>query len=261
MAVPQLLHLSLSPLCSCSANCESQNTGDSAVTMGRIAWADGLARKAVGDAANAAFFNASILQPLQYELLSNTWMNERYDAQAAPTHNPFYIEYGEVVAMLLFEVKYGISVGFTYLTVDPLSGVTDYEWSLGGFRVAYHAGGSFVAALPYSGTKAFTVTRMAPGVYTVSSDAGAGVGGGSASFSRHADGAEGIRNTRRAGGKPRKSVRGDLLPYLPAARTTSTSQTLDKASQTVTNVTVGADGILRLSVELAPGVTITATKQ
>jgi hypothetical protein len=229
--------------------------------MGRIAWADGLARKAVGDAANAAFFNASILQPLQYELLSNTWMNERYDAQAAPTHNPFYIEYGEVVAMLLFEVKYGISVGFTYLTVDPLSGVTDYEWSLGGFRVAYHAGGSFVAALPYSGTKAFTVTRMAPGVYTVSSATGAGAGGASVSLTRDGDGAEGVPITRRAGGKSRKSVRGDLLPQVPASRTSFAGPTAGKALQTATNVTVGADGILRFSAQLAPGVTVSATKQ
>jgi hypothetical protein len=229
--------------------------------MGRIAWADGLARKAVGDAANAAFFNTSILQPLQYELLSNTWMNERYDAQAAPTHNPFYIEYGEVVAMLLFEVKYGISVGFTYLSVDPLSGVTDYEWSLGGFHVAYHAGGSFVAVLPYSGTKAFTVTRMAPGVYTVSSGSGAGVGGGSASLSHDTDGADGGHSTRRAGGKPRKSVRGDLLPHLPSARTSFAGATAGRASQTITNVTVGADGILRFFVELVPGASISAIKQ
>jgi hypothetical protein len=111
-------------------NCNSNNTGDSAVTMGRISWADALARKAAGDQANADIFT-SILQPLQYDLLANTWMYERYTCQGTPTHNPFYIEMGEVVAMMLFEVKYGIKIGFQTITIDPLIGTGAFAYVLG----------------------------------------------------------------------------------------------------------------------------------
>lgn len=37
-----------------------------------------------------------------------------------PTHSSYYIEYPETVALLLFEVKYGIQLGMTSVVVDPI---------------------------------------------------------------------------------------------------------------------------------------------
>jgi len=114
-------------------DCNAGNTGDSAVTMGRIGWADGLARKRVGDVKT---FNTLILEPLQNDLISKTWLYERYQCQAMPTHNPYYIEYPEVVAMLLREVRYGIDLGFSVVTVWPL-GVDSFTYRIGNLYVDY----------------------------------------------------------------------------------------------------------------------------
>ena len=66
------------------------NTGDSAVTMGRIGWQDALARQSVGGAAAAAVLEGTLLAPLQRDLLARTWLPERYDCQGRDAHNPYY---------------------------------------------------------------------------------------------------------------------------------------------------------------------------
>lgn len=150
-------------------NCNSGNTGDSAVSMGRISWADALARKAMGDAANAAVFNNLILNPIQYELLSNTWLNERYQCSGLPAHNDHYIEQPEVVGMMLVEAKYGISIGFTVINVDPIFGFTNWDFSPSDLiHIGYYNSTSFTASFALlSGNRNFTVTKMVPGTYTV----------------------------------------------------------------------------------------------
>ena len=179
-----------------AANCVANNTGDSAVTMGRITWADALARKAVGDAANAAVFFDTLLAPLQYDLLANTWMYERYTCQATPTHNAYYIEMGEVVSMMLYEVKYGLVLGFNNVTVAPILGVDNFDWALGALllcpmarrytlmykhphpsattrtagnvHIGYYDHMAFYASLTgLSGNKTFVVSGMVPGQYTL----------------------------------------------------------------------------------------------
>ena len=155
-----------------AANCNVGNTGDSAVTMGRIAWADGLARKAVGDAASAAAFFELVLGPLQAELLESTWMYERYTCSASPTHNAYYIEMGEVVAMLVSEVKWGLDIGFNTITISPIVTVDSFAAALSTMTVAYDNGASggtpsVTASFPPPGTRTIVATRMPAGTYTV----------------------------------------------------------------------------------------------
>jgi hypothetical protein len=46
--------------------------------MARIAWFDAQARKRVGSSAALAMFDEHLLEPMQRDLLANTWMGERY---------------------------------------------------------------------------------------------------------------------------------------------------------------------------------------
>ena len=139
------------------------NTGDSAVTMGRIGWADAYARVAVRDANT---FQETLLAPLQRDLLANTWLTERYDCAGHATRAPYYHEYPELVVMLLREVAYGIRVGLTDVTIDPLSR-RDFTWSFGGTEVR-HSARQVVLRLPGTGTRRFAISALTPGaVYQV----------------------------------------------------------------------------------------------
>jgi hypothetical protein len=62
--------------------------------MGRIGWVDALARLRVGDLAT---FESLLLEPIQNDLLNYTFLYERYTCQGVVAHNPWYIEYPEVV--------------------------------------------------------------------------------------------------------------------------------------------------------------------
>ena len=86
-----------------ASNCVAGNTGDSAVTMGRIAWQvcasfegcpgngrqDSLARQAVHDDAAVDMFLNVILAPLQADLLRRTWLPERFTCQGQDAHNEY----------------------------------------------------------------------------------------------------------------------------------------------------------------------------
>lgn len=89
--------------------------------MGRIALFDGHARKFVGDREALETFDQFILGPLQRDLIANTWMHERYtcDGQQMENRTAMYFEYPCTVAMLLREVRYGISIGFFNVTIQP----------------------------------------------------------------------------------------------------------------------------------------------
>lgn len=159
-----------------AANCNSGNTGDSAISMGRISWADAMARKRMGDAANAAVFTDLVLGPVQYELLANTWMNERYQCQGLPAHSDHYIEMPEIVGMMLVEVKYGIELGFNFIGVDPIMGFDAFDFAVGtvggasatGIHIGYYNHTGFTATLPYTGpAKQFVVGKMQQGSYNI----------------------------------------------------------------------------------------------
>jgi hypothetical protein len=147
-----------------AANCVGGNTGDSAVSMGRIAWQDSLARQAVGDAAATQVFTDVILAPLQADLLRRTWLPERFTCQGQDTHNEFYFEYPATVALMLYEVKYGISLQMMQVLVDPI-GCTNYDFKLGQLWIGYYNREAFHAQLTdaHSGSRTFVVSNMLPG--------------------------------------------------------------------------------------------------
>ena len=75
---------------------------------------------------------------------------------------------------MIFEVKYGIAITMTRVTVDPLAAPLFDFFPGGGVLISYDARGSFAAQLSggHSGPRAFSVTRMAPGTYAVSQGVG-----------------------------------------------------------------------------------------
>ena len=72
-------------------DCVNCNTGDSAVSMGRIGWQDAWARKTVGTRAAALVFEQVLLGPLQADLLRRTWLPERFNCDGSDAHNAFYV--------------------------------------------------------------------------------------------------------------------------------------------------------------------------
>lgn len=149
-------------------DCVGGNTGDSEVAMGRIGWQDSLARKAVGDAEAAAVFEGTLLSPLQHDLLARTWLPERFDCKGADAHNSYYFEYSSTVALMLYEVRYGISLTMTAVLVNPLSG-TNWDYAMGQLHIGFYGGTAFYARLTagHTGLRDFRVSRMQPGAYTV----------------------------------------------------------------------------------------------
>ncbi|KAH3758309.1 ribonuclease P protein subunit RPR2 [Pelomyxa schiedti] len=148
-----------------AANCYNGNTGDSAVTMGRIGWADAHARYAVQDATT---FESLLLQPLVNDLFDSTWLYERYTCEAKPTHNPYYHEYPETLVQLIHEVAYGIDLGINNITVNPLSR-TSYYYTMGTgslpVTISYSTDLVVLSNLPGDGKKYFTIGHLHPMVY------------------------------------------------------------------------------------------------
>jgi hypothetical protein len=139
------------------------NTGDSNVTMERIAWADGRARAAVGDTAT---LNDVVVAPVRTKLLAGTWLPERYDCQGNDAHNGFYHGYPEMLAMTLRESVYGINMGLSGVDIAP-NGPTAYGYHVGDVDVSYNAA-EITATLPGQGNRQFTVHGLTPGaVYLV----------------------------------------------------------------------------------------------
>ena len=133
------------------------NTGDSATAMGRIGWADALARRQVGDRAT---YREAILDPLRSDLLARTWLTERYDCAGNPIRAPYYHEYPQVVAMLLREVTYGIELGIDTVTIDPFD-ASAYDYAIGNVAVSYSRRAVDIKA-PGSGDRSFDVHGMDP---------------------------------------------------------------------------------------------------
>lgn len=103
------------------------------MTLGRIGWADSHARKRVGDLNT---FNTLLLEPLQQDLIKDTWLFERYDANGTQIRTSYYFEYPSLVTMMLTEIRYGIDVTLSTVKVDPFP-VTDFTFSFGSLAVQY----------------------------------------------------------------------------------------------------------------------------
>lgn len=148
-----------------ASNCVNGNIGDSAVTMGRIAWQDGLARQAIGGPVAAAAFESLILGPLQADVLSRTWLPERFDCLGRDAHNQFYFEYASVASMLIFEVRYGIKMLPASIVVDPI-GAAPFFFALSSLRITYNQT-NFMMQLPpaHRGIRLCTVKGVSPGLW------------------------------------------------------------------------------------------------
>ena len=92
---------------------------DASVTMARVFYVDALSLRRVNDLATFAH----MLSTMQADQTRNTWMAERYTCGGLSSHDPFYHEYPEVIAMVIERVKYGISIG--------LGGVEVLPWTAG----------------------------------------------------------------------------------------------------------------------------------
>ena len=107
---------------------------------GRIAWFDAKARKVTGDAAS---FDHQ-LGIMQKDLLFYTWMHERYgcDGKMQTNRTAAYFEYPSTVAILLREIRYGIELSFSHVTVDPLMATPGpFSYHVGNVNVDYNPKG------------------------------------------------------------------------------------------------------------------------
>ena len=114
------------------------NQGDSWCSMARIGWFDAHSRKRFGTADDLEYFNSHILSTVQHDLIQNTWMHERYGCDGAQQENRtmYYFEYPSMLAMILREVRYGIELRMTDVTLNPF-GTTDFEYHVGNINVKY----------------------------------------------------------------------------------------------------------------------------
>jgi hypothetical protein len=133
------------------------NTGDSAVSIGRIAWADGMANYRAG---NLAGYDA-VIAPIRSDLLANTWMFERYTCSGQPTHNPYYSEYPEILTMMLHDDSYGIRIGLGQVELAPF-GPSSYTYHVGDVAVSYSSSKVDIS-IPGTGTRQFVIHGMLPG--------------------------------------------------------------------------------------------------
>jgi hypothetical protein len=151
-------------------NCYNGNTGDSATTMGRIAWADAHARKKMGDAQT---FEKVLFDPLLRDLQAKTWLTERYNCRGQPIRTPYYYEYPGVVSIMIREVGYGIDVGLTYVTIDPLAWF-DWTYSAGPMTITFSNTHVVVSGVRGDGVKHFKISHLkASTTYSTSGNAGA----------------------------------------------------------------------------------------
>jgi hypothetical protein len=126
--------------------------------MGRIGWADALARRRFRD---VSFFDSVLLNPILKDLLARTWLTERYDCAGNAIRSPFYVEYPELVAMLLRDVRYGIRLSVGGIEIDPL-GPSAFEYHVGAISVSY-AQERVAMRLPGTPQRRYRVGGMAAG--------------------------------------------------------------------------------------------------
>jgi hypothetical protein len=138
-------------------NCYNGNVGDSSCTIGRIGWADGHARAAVGDIDT---LEQSIIEPLRVDLFISTWLHERYNCQGVGIRTPYYHEYPEILVMLLREVVFGIKLEFGTVVLKPVA-PTNYHYRVGNVQVDFLPR-AVSLTLPGSGERQFIIHRLLP---------------------------------------------------------------------------------------------------
>jgi hypothetical protein len=114
------------------SDCYGDNDGDSDVAMARIWFFDMLARVHMKDGIT---FD-SLLKNMEFSLLEDVWMPERYDAGGEPTHNSYYHEYPEIFDMVLREMRYGIQVRAQTVTIRPF-GTHEFHFQMNTLQVDY----------------------------------------------------------------------------------------------------------------------------
>lgn len=116
------------------------NTGDSWCSMARIGWFDAKGRKLLGTADDLAYFDNSVLEPIKADLIRDTWMHERYgcDGDQQENRTMYYFEYPALVSMLLKDIRYGVQLDVSGVTISPFRvGDTSFSFHVGMFDVDY----------------------------------------------------------------------------------------------------------------------------
>lgn len=115
--------------------------GDSWCAMARIGWFDARGRKRFGSAEDLTYFEERILSPVRADLIANTWMHERYGCDGTQQQNRtmYYFEYPSFVTMLLREIKYGVELTLSSVSVEPFSSsiAEGFEYHFGNVDVSY----------------------------------------------------------------------------------------------------------------------------
>jgi hypothetical protein len=140
------------------------NTGDSWCSMGRIGWFDALSRKLLGTSQDLEYVEKSILDPLVRDLNQNTWLHERYgcDGNQQENRTMFYFEYPALVSMLLKDIRYGVQLDVSGLTLNPFRSDTtvEFEYHLGNVDISYRPLSVVTVSIPAdiqdSATRCFT---------------------------------------------------------------------------------------------------------
>jgi hypothetical protein len=139
-----------------AVQCYNGNIGDSACAMARLFWIDMKARHQLGDAASFLRY----FQPVQRDLLDCTWMNERYDQDGSMIRAEGYVEYPEILALLVREAWYGIELGATSVSVNPLK---PGKWTYANSRLEIVYGpGELSIQVPGQGPRMFRFARLEP---------------------------------------------------------------------------------------------------
>ncbi|CAN5347937.1 hypothetical protein BH11ACT4_BH11ACT4_16300 [soil metagenome] len=115
-------------------HCYGGNTGDSATAMGRLWWADLLARQSVGDRATFA----ALYEAVRDDQRAYTWMRERYGAEGTMIRATGYHEYPEILDKMLREGYYGLTMTLQRVTINPMLEIP-YSFSTGRVRLAHSA--------------------------------------------------------------------------------------------------------------------------
>jgi hypothetical protein len=139
------------------------NIGDSWCAMARIGWFDARGRKRFGSADDLLYFNSRLLEPVQKDVIANTWMHERYGCDGLQQENRtmYYFEYPAYNSMLLREIRYGVEVGLTSVNVDPFGAPETFDYVVGNVDVRFSAS-EVVLTVPGDGKVTYNIHSLLP---------------------------------------------------------------------------------------------------
>ncbi|CAE7777893.1 unnamed protein product [Symbiodinium microadriaticum] len=94
----------------------------------------------LGSSDDLAYFDNSILEPIKDDLIRDTWMHERYgcDGQQQENRTMYYFEYPALVSMLLKDIRYGVQLDVSGVTISPFRAAsTAFSFHMGSVDVDY----------------------------------------------------------------------------------------------------------------------------